>query len=113
MTEAAANGMKMMMATTKTGTLETFPNEYAGREYEIEIVCPEFTSVCPKTGQPDFGTLTFRYTPAAIYAWLKSGRLEPIKHAGRIHARRVDVIDLAIDISTRDRSGRVAIGRLR
>jgi 7-cyano-7-deazaguanine reductase len=43
--------------------LETFENQYPGRDYVIEIVCPEFTSVCPKTGQPDFGTLTFTYTP--------------------------------------------------
>ena len=38
--------------------LETFDNQYPDRDYTIEIVCPEFTSVCPKTGQPDFGTLT-------------------------------------------------------
>jgi 7-cyano-7-deazaguanine reductase len=44
--------------------LETFPNPAPGRDYTIEIVCPEFTSVCPKTGQPDFGTITFTYTPA-------------------------------------------------
>ena len=43
--------------------LETFDNQYAGRDYTIEIVCPEFTSVCPKTGQPDFGTLTITYVP--------------------------------------------------
>ena len=36
--------------------LETFENQFPGRDYLIEIVCPEFTSVCPKTGQPDFGT---------------------------------------------------------
>ena len=39
--------------------LETFDNQFPDRDYTIEIVCPEFTSVCPKTGQPDFGTLTF------------------------------------------------------
>lgn len=55
--------------------LETFVNQYAGREYTIEIVCPEFTSVCPKTGQPDFGTITFRYTPAARCVELKSLKL--------------------------------------
>ena len=44
-------------------TLETFANQYPGRDYSIEIVCPEFTSVCPKTGQPDFGTLDLTYTP--------------------------------------------------
>ena len=52
--------------------LETFDNQYPGRDYEIKIVCPEFTSVCPKTGQPDFGTLTFTYTPADKCVELKS-----------------------------------------
>lgn len=55
--------------------LETFPNQYAGREYTIEIVCPEFTSVCPKTGQPDFGTITFIYVPAERCVELKSLKL--------------------------------------
>ncbi len=36
--------------------LETFPNQYPDREYTIEIVCPEFTSVCPRTGQPGPGS---------------------------------------------------------
>ena len=39
------------------GRLETFPNRHPGRDYLIEHTCPEFTSVCPKTGQPDFGTI--------------------------------------------------------
>ncbi|MEX2188953.1 MAG: preQ(1) synthase [Pirellulales bacterium] len=52
--------------------LETFENEFPGRDYTIEIVAPEFTSLCPKTGQPDFGTLTFRYTPAERCVELKS-----------------------------------------
>jgi 7-cyano-7-deazaguanine reductase len=55
--------------------LETFPNQYPGRDYAIEIVCPEFTSLCPKTGQPDFGTVTFTYTPAARCVELKSLKL--------------------------------------
>ncbi len=55
--------------------LETFDNPHPGREYTIEIVCPEFTSVCPKTGQPDFGTLTFVYLPAAKCVELKSLKL--------------------------------------
>ena len=55
--------------------LETFANPYPGREYTIEIVCPEFTSVCPKTGQPDFGTLTFTYIPAEKCVELKSLKL--------------------------------------
>jgi 7-cyano-7-deazaguanine reductase len=55
--------------------LETFDNQYPGRDYTIEITCPEFTSVCPKTGQPDFGVLTFTYCPAATCVELKSLKL--------------------------------------
>ena len=55
--------------------LETFENQFPGRDYVIEIVCPEFTSVCPKTGQPDFGTLTFTYTPDQRCVELKSLKL--------------------------------------
>jgi 7-cyano-7-deazaguanine reductase len=55
--------------------LETFDNQYPGRDYVIEIVCPEFTSVCPKTGQPDFGTLTFNYVPDKKCVELKSLKL--------------------------------------
>lgn len=43
--------------------LETFPNPSPTRDYEIEIRCPEFTSVCPKTGLPDFGEIVIRYVP--------------------------------------------------
>jgi 7-cyano-7-deazaguanine reductase len=50
--------------------LETFPNQFPG--YEIEIVIPEFTSVCPKTGLPDFGKLTIRYVPDQRCVELKS-----------------------------------------
>jgi 7-cyano-7-deazaguanine reductase len=55
--------------------LETFANPAPGRDYTIEIVCPEFTSVCPMTGQPDFGTVTFTYTPAERCVELKSLKL--------------------------------------
>jgi 7-cyano-7-deazaguanine reductase len=44
-------------------TLETFPNPRPGRAYEIAIRCPEFTSVCPMTGLPDFGEIVIRYVP--------------------------------------------------
>ena len=53
--------------------IETWPNQFPG--YEIEIVIPEFTSVCPKTGQPDFGRLTLRYTPDKQCLELKSLKL--------------------------------------
>ncbi len=57
------------------GQLETFPNPAPARDYTIEIVCPEFTSLCPKTGQPDFGTITFTYTPDRLCVELKSLKL--------------------------------------
>jgi len=60
------------MSTTRQDLLETFENQFPQRDYEIEIVCPEFTSVCPKTGQPDFATLTFTYTPDQVCVELKS-----------------------------------------
>ena len=52
--------------------LETFDNQFPDRDYRIEIVCPEFTSVCPKTGQPDFGTVTITYIPNKKCVELKS-----------------------------------------
>ena len=55
--------------------LETFENPNPTRDYTIEIVCPEFTSVCPKTAQPDFGTLTITYVPDACCVELKSLKL--------------------------------------
>ena len=44
-------------------SLETFPNPQPSRDYEIAIRCPEFTSVCPKTGLPDFGEIRITYVP--------------------------------------------------
>lgn len=64
-----------LMETPSSEQLETFPNPSPGRDYSIEIVCPEFTSVCPMTGQPDFGTITFTYTPAGSCVELKSLKL--------------------------------------
>lgn len=55
--------------------LEVFDNQFPDRDYKIEIVAPEFTSVCPKTGQPDFGTITITYTPRKKCVELKSLKL--------------------------------------
>ena len=60
------------MAENPRELLETFENQFPQRDYSIEIICPEFTSVCPMTGQPDFGTLTITYTPEAQCVELKS-----------------------------------------
>ncbi len=64
----ASSGMKAPLPE-----IETWPNQYRG--YEIEIAIPEFTSVCPKTGLPDFGRLTLRYVPDKLCLELKSLKL--------------------------------------
>ena len=60
------------MSDTFRQTLETFDNQFPQRDYTIEIICPEFTSVCPKTGLPDFGILNIRYMPRQRCLELKS-----------------------------------------
>src|ERR671936_209703 len=53
-------------------TIETFPNPRPERDYEIAISCPEFTSLCPKTGLPDFGEIRIAYVPGERCIELKS-----------------------------------------
>ena len=60
------------MATAPSKNLETYPNPNPGRDYEIEMECPEFTCVCPRTGQPDFATIRICYVPAELCVELKS-----------------------------------------
>lgn len=63
------------MPTAPSKKLETFPNPRPGRPYEIAMECPEFTCLCPMTGQPDFATIRLRYVPAARCVELKSLKL--------------------------------------
>lgn len=63
--------------------LETFPNPRPEREYEIAIDCPEFTSMCPKTGLPDFGTIRIRYVPDATCVELKSLKYYLLEYRNR------------------------------
>ncbi len=74
--------------------LETFENKFPQRDYRIEIVCPEFTSVCPKTGQPDFGTLTITYTPDKKCVELKSLKfyLQSYRNEGIFYEHITNVI---------------------
>ena len=57
---------------SSTPALETFPSPRPDREFEIAINCPEFTSLCPKTGLPDFGEIRIRYVPRDLCVELKS-----------------------------------------
>jgi 7-cyano-7-deazaguanine reductase len=63
------------MPSSPTKTVDTFPNPKPDREYEIRFACPEFTCVCPVTGQPDFATIRISYVPAEKCVELKSLKL--------------------------------------
>lgn len=64
-----------MMPSVPSRNLEVFPNPKPDRAYEIAFECPEFTCLCPKTGQPDFATLRIRYIPSTHCIELKSLKL--------------------------------------
>ena len=67
--------MSVVLTAPSREQLETFSNPNPRRDYSIEIICPEFTSLCPITGQPDFGTITFTYTPDLKCVELKALKL--------------------------------------
>jgi 7-cyano-7-deazaguanine reductase len=73
--EHAASGVD-----AKLPDIETWPNQYP--DYEIEIQIPEFTSVCPKTGLPDFGRITIRYVPDQTCLELKSLKMYELSYRG-------------------------------
>lgn len=74
--------------------LETFPNPEPGRDYEISFECPEFTCLCPKTGQPDFATVRIRYVPDKKCVELKSLKLYlwSYRNEGAFHEKVVNQI---------------------
>jgi 7-cyano-7-deazaguanine reductase len=63
------------MSTQPSKDLETFVNPEPGRDYTVRIDIPEFTCLCPKTGQPDFATIRLEYVPAAVCVELKALKL--------------------------------------
>jgi len=63
------------VASAPSKELETFPNPHPERDYTIRFECPEFTCVCPRTGQPDFATIRIRYVPDQRCVELKSLKL--------------------------------------
>ena len=63
------------VSTQASRALDQFQNPNPERDYEIEFECPEFTCLCPKTGQPDFATIRIRYVPDQLCVELKSLKL--------------------------------------
>ena len=84
-------------------SLETFQNSHPDRDYEIEMACPEFTCLCPKTGQPDFAELEIRYVPDKLCIELKSLKLYlwSFRNEGAFHEKVInDILDDLVQIST-------------
>ncbi|GAB4542411.1 MAG: hypothetical protein Kow0063_34340 [Anaerolineae bacterium] len=80
--------------------LETFPNQHPGRRYTVTLVCPEFTCVCPITGQPDFATITIRYIPDQRILESKSLKLYlwSFRNEGAFHEHVINrILDDLVD----------------
>ena len=75
-------------------TIETFPNPFPERDYTITMKCPEFTCLCPKTGQPDFAILHISYIPDKICVELKSLKiyLTSYRNEGGFHEKVINII---------------------
>lgn len=76
------------------GVLETFENKHPGREYVVRFDCPEFTTLCPKTGQPDFGHIYINYIPRERMVESKSLKLYlfSFRNHGDFHEDVVNII---------------------
>lgn len=75
MTQSAGYTEEHARSQGQTPPLEVWPNQHPDRDYHVRIVVPEFTSMCPKTGQPDFATITILYVPDKLCVELKSLKL--------------------------------------
>jgi len=82
------------MPTQPSKELKVIPNQYAGREYEVAISTPEFTCVCPMTGQPDFAEIRIKYVPDELIVELKSLKLYlwSYRNEGIFHEHAVNKI---------------------
>ena len=83
--------------------LEIFKNSHPDRDYEIEMECPEFTCLCPKTGQPDFAELEIRYVPNKLCIELKSLKvyLWSFRNEGTFHEKVInDILDDLVQVAS-------------
>jgi 7-cyano-7-deazaguanine reductase len=93
------------MPTTPTTELETFPNPHTLRDYTIRMQIPEFTCLCPRTGQPDFATLDLEYVPDRLCVELKSLKLYiwSFRDRGAFHEAVTNEIADHLDAAVRAR----------
>jgi 7-cyano-7-deazaguanine reductase len=82
------------VSSTPSKTLETFPNPRLDRDYCVRMRIPEFTCLCPKTGQPDFGTLYLEYVPGAQCVELKALKMYvwSFRDEGHFHEKVTNLI---------------------
>lgn len=97
------------MATTPSKNLETFPNPHPERDYLIRFECPEFTCLCPRTGQPDFATIRVEYVADALCVELKSWKLYlwSYRNEGAFHEAVTNRILDDLVAATRPRRARI------
>ena len=97
------------MPTKPSKSLEVFPNPNPDRDYEIQFECPEFTCLCPRTGQPDFATIRIRYIPDGLCVELKSLKLYlwSYRNVGAFHEKVTNQILDDLVKATKPRSMRV------
>jgi 7-cyano-7-deazaguanine reductase len=91
------------MSKNPIKTLETFKNSHPDRDYEVEMECPEFTCLCPKTGQPDFAEIEIRYIPNKLCVELKSLKLYlwSYRNEGAFHEKVINnILDDLVEVSS-------------
>ena len=101
--------MSFSMGSQPSKNLETFPNANPERDYVIRFECPEFTCLCPKTGQPDFATIRVEYVPDQLCVELKSWKLYlwSYRNEGTFHEAVTNKILDDLVSATRPRRARV------
>ena len=90
------------MSKNPIKSLETFKNSHPDRDYEVEMECPEFTCLCPKTGQPDFAEIEIRYIPDKLCVELKSLKLYlwSYRNEGAFHEKVINnILDDLVEVS--------------
>jgi 7-cyano-7-deazaguanine reductase len=97
------------MSSTPSKSLDTFPNPNPERDYLIRFECPEFTCLCPKTGQPDFATIRVEYVPDGLCVELKSWKLYlwSYRNEGAFHEAVTNKILDDLVAATKPRRARV------
>ena len=100
-----ASEMERGVPAKASKQLEVFPNQNPERDYEISFDCPEFTCLCPRTGQPDFATIRIRYVPDRLCVELKSLKLYlwSFREEGHFHEAVTNRILDALVKATRPR----------